>query len=72
MHLYLASGLSSAHPDARLGPDDDERLILSWLPWRDALAAAERGDIRDAKTIVGLFWLARLRAAEDQEARDPR
>jgi 8-oxo-dGTP pyrophosphatase MutT (NUDIX family) len=72
MHLFLASGLSSAHPDARLGPDDDERLILSWLPWRDALAAAERGDIRDAKTIVGLFWLARLRAAEDLEAGDPR
>ena len=31
------------------------------MPWRDAVAAAERGEIRDAKTIVGLLWLARLR-----------
>jgi ADP-ribose pyrophosphatase len=59
MHLYLATGLSVAE-DGRLGPDEDERLILSWLPWRHAVAAIERGDIRDAKSIVGLFWLARL------------
>jgi ADP-ribose pyrophosphatase len=61
MHLFLASDLSPAHED-RLGPDEDERLILSWLPWREAVAAAERGEIRDAKSIVGLFWLARLKA----------
>jgi ADP-ribose pyrophosphatase len=59
MHLFLATDLSPAHED-RLGPDEDERLILSWLPWREAVAAAERGEIRDAKSIVGLFWLARL------------
>jgi ADP-ribose pyrophosphatase len=64
MHLYVATDLSPAHADDRLDPDEDERLILSWLPWRDAVAAAERGEIRDAKSIVGLFWLARLRAAE--------
>jgi len=61
MHLYLATDLSPAHPEGRLGPDEDERLILEWLPWRTALAAAEEGTIRDAKSIVGLFWLARLR-----------
>jgi ADP-ribose pyrophosphatase len=60
MHLFLATDLSPAHED-RLGPDEDERLILSWLPWREAVAAAERGEIRDAKSIVGLFWLARLK-----------
>ena len=65
MHLYLATALAPAHPDQRLGPDEDERLILSWLPWQEAVAAAERGDIRDAKSIVGLFWLARLRGAGD-------
>jgi ADP-ribose pyrophosphatase len=59
LHLFLATDLSPAHED-RLGPDEDERLILSWLPWREAVAAAERGEIRDAKSIVGLFWLARL------------
>ncbi len=60
MHLYFATDLAPAHPDGRLGPDEDERLILEWLPWREAVAAAESGAIRDAKSIVGLFWLARL------------
>lgn len=60
MHLFLATDLSAADPDGRLGPDDDERLLLEWLPWRDAVAAAESGVIRDAKSIVGLFWLARI------------
>ncbi len=61
MHLYLATDLAPASPDGRLGPDEDERLILEWRPWREAVAAAENGAIRDAKSIVGLFWLARLR-----------
>jgi ADP-ribose pyrophosphatase len=60
MHLYLATDLRPAHPAERLGPDADERLLLEWRPWQDAVAAVERGEIRDAKSIVGLFWLARL------------
>ena len=42
-------------------PEADERLHLVRMPWRDALAAVERGEIADAKSIIGLFWLARLR-----------
>jgi ADP-ribose diphosphatase len=60
MHLYLATDLSPADPDGRLGPDEDERLILEWWPWRDAVGAVERGEIRDAKSVAGLFWLARV------------
>jgi 8-oxo-dGTP pyrophosphatase MutT (NUDIX family) len=60
MHLFLATDLSPAHPDGRLGPDADERLVLEWLPWRDAIAAVERGDICDGKSLVGLLWLERL------------
>jgi ADP-ribose pyrophosphatase len=60
MHLYLAEDLRPADDD-RLGPDADERLHLVRMPWRDAVAAAEDGRVRDAKSIVGLFWLARLR-----------
>jgi ADP-ribose pyrophosphatase len=60
MHLYLATDLAPADPDGRLGPDEDERLILEWRPWRDAVAAVERGEIRDAKSVAGLFWLARV------------
>lgn len=60
MHLYLATDLRSADGQ-RLGPDDDEHLLLERLPWPDALAAAERGEIADAKSLVALLWLARLR-----------
>lgn len=60
MHLYLAGDLQPADT-GRLGPDDDERLHLVRMPWRAAVTAAEDGAIRDAKSIVGLFWLARLR-----------
>jgi hypothetical protein len=64
MHLFLATDLSPAHPDGRRAPDEDERLILEWLPWQEALAAVDRGEIRDAKSIVGITWLARLMAAD--------
>jgi ADP-ribose pyrophosphatase len=59
MHLYLATDLRPADTD-RLGPDEDERLVLDRLPWHEALAAATDGRIVDAKSIVGLLWLARL------------
>ena len=62
MHLYLATDLWPAHGD-RLGPDEDERLELTRLPFARALAAVDRGEICDAKSIVGLFWVDRLRAA---------
>jgi ADP-ribose pyrophosphatase len=62
MHLYLATDLMAAGDD-RLIPEADERLHLVRLPWREAVAAAERGEIADAKSIIGLFWLARIRGA---------
>jgi ADP-ribose diphosphatase len=60
MHLYLATDLRPADGE-RLGPDEDEHLLLERMPWRDAVAAAERGELRDAKTILALLWLARIR-----------
>lgn len=62
MHLYLATDLTAADDDGRLGPDEDEHLELRAVPWQDAVRLAEEGEIRDAKSILGLFWLARLRA----------
>jgi ADP-ribose pyrophosphatase len=56
--LYLATDLSAAGPDRRT-PDEDESLELVRLPWREAVAAAERGDIRDAKSLIGITWLER-------------
>jgi ADP-ribose pyrophosphatase len=60
MHLYLATDLRPADGE-RLGPDEDEHLLLERMPWRDAVAAAERGELRDAKSILALLWLGRLR-----------
>ena len=58
MHLYLARDLRPI--DGYVGPEADERLQLESLPVDWALRLAEDGEIRDAKTLVGLFWLARL------------
>jgi hypothetical protein len=68
MHLYLATDLEPAHPDERLGPDEDEHLRLERRPFGDAVAAVERGEIADAKSIVGLLRVERLRAAGDGRA----
>jgi ADP-ribose pyrophosphatase len=58
MTLYLARDLSPITGYA--GPEPDERLELVRLPWREALSLAESGGIEDAKSLVGIFWLARL------------
>ncbi|MDQ3408227.1 MAG: NUDIX hydrolase [Chloroflexota bacterium] len=60
MHLYLATGLTPVEGYA--GPAEDERLDLVRIPWRRAVEMAEEGLIDDAKSLVGLFWLARLAA----------
>ena len=60
MHLYVATDLRPAD-DARLGPDEDERLELERVPLGDAIAAVERGEIADAKSILAILWLDRLR-----------
>jgi ADP-ribose pyrophosphatase len=54
MHTYLATDLT----DASAAADDDEELEASWHPLQSALAAIDDGSIRDAKTIVGVLWLA--------------
>lgn len=62
MHLYLARDLVPVVEDRR-GPEEDERLVVEALPWQEAVAAVERGEIADAKSIAGLLWLARLASA---------
>ena len=64
MHLYLATNLRAADAD-RIGPDEDERLELERIPVSEALSAIERGEIADAKSILALLWLGRLRRGAD-------
>ena len=53
--LFLATDLAPV--DAT--PPEDEALERSWLTLPDALAAIDDGRIRDAKSLVGILWLAR-------------
>jgi len=43
-------------------PDPTEDLKMRWVPFEETLAMIERGEIRDAMTIVPLLWLARERS----------
>jgi ADP-ribose pyrophosphatase len=57
MYLYLATGLTAGEP-AR----EDGEEIENWLvPLDEAIAMIFRGEIQDAKTIVGLLWADRRR-----------
>ena len=55
MYLYLATGLAEAIGEA----DADEPIERSWQPLSDALAAVDDGRVTDAKSILGIGWLAR-------------
>jgi ADP-ribose pyrophosphatase len=54
--LFLATNLSAVEVAP---PPEDEALERSWLTLADALAAIDDGRIRDAKSLVGILWLAR-------------
>jgi ADP-ribose pyrophosphatase len=62
MHLFLATGIEAAGDDA-LAADDDESIEVVRLPLAAAVAAVDRGEIADAKSIVGILWVARTRPA---------
>lgn len=55
MHLYLATDLEAGDAEA----DADELLEPSWMTLAEAVDAIDDGSIADAKTIVGILWLAR-------------
>jgi ADP-ribose pyrophosphatase len=62
MHLYLATELGGvADGDDRLAPDEDERLELSRVTIDEGLGLVDSGEISDAKSILGILWLDRLR-----------
>jgi 8-oxo-dGTP pyrophosphatase MutT (NUDIX family) len=57
--LFLATGL---HP-GRPSPEGTERLQTRWLAFDEAMAMIDRGEIRDAMSILALQHLALERAA---------
>ncbi|HWB71931.1 MAG TPA: NUDIX hydrolase [Egibacteraceae bacterium] len=59
--VYLASGLRAAEaPDGFTPQAEEADLEVVRLPLRDAAAMAARGEVSDAKTVIGLL-LARQR-----------
>ena len=52
IHLFLARDLEPA--DA--SPEDHEVLEVTWVPLRDAVDLAASGQLRDAKSLIGLLW----------------
>ncbi|ADB16256.1 NUDIX hydrolase [Pirellula staleyi DSM 6068] len=59
MHLFVATGLSAGATAREEGEEIDNEI----LPLDDALELAMQGQIEDAKSIAGLFWVDRLRQA---------
>jgi ADP-ribose pyrophosphatase len=56
MHVFLATGLT---PDPLPG-DADEFLSIERIPVKRAYQMAQNGEIQDAKSLVGLFFLSRV------------
>jgi ADP-ribose pyrophosphatase len=52
MHLFLATGLTPGPTDLQ-GGEDIQPLVLAW---HEAMEMARNGEIRDAKTLVGLLY----------------
>jgi ADP-ribose pyrophosphatase len=67
MHLWLAEGLIPGRPS----PDEDEWVSVVPMPLAEALEAVQCGEIHDAKTILGLLWLARFGGTTKQQAPRP-
>jgi ADP-ribose pyrophosphatase len=62
--LFLAVGCSPV-PHDRHGPEEEHMTILN-VPLGDAVAMVERGEITDAKSVVGLLFTERRLAAADR------
>ena len=54
IQLFLATDLS----DLPGASEPDEQIELAWLSLADALAAIASGEVVDAKSIAGIYWLA--------------
>jgi len=66
MHLFRASGLSLG--PAR--PEADEQIETCWVTLAEARALADRGEVKDAKTLLAVLLEERRRAG--REARTAR
>jgi ADP-ribose pyrophosphatase len=52
IHVFLARDLVAVGAS----PEEHEVFEARWVPLPDAAASAARGEIRDGKSLVGIFW----------------
>jgi ADP-ribose pyrophosphatase len=58
MHVFVAEGLTPGDPAREVGEDIDNLIV----PWIEALAMIDRGEIEDGKTVAALLvWDRRRR-----------
>jgi 8-oxo-dGTP pyrophosphatase MutT (NUDIX family) len=55
-YLFVARGLTQSEA----APDETEKLAVRRVPLDEAVAMAERGEIRDVMSVAGLMKLARM------------
>ncbi len=60
MAIFAAENLTLKEVDR----DEDEFLEIIEMPLEKALEMLRRGEITDAKTMVGLFWAEKLSRGE--------
>jgi ADP-ribose pyrophosphatase len=58
MYLFVAEGLTAGTTAREPGEDIDNLIV----PWDEAVAMAERGEIEDAKSLVGILLWERMRS----------
>lgn len=63
--IYLATGCHPV-PHDRHGPEE-EHMELLHVPFPDALGLVHRGEIRDAKSVIGLLMAARHLGVADRQ-----
>jgi 8-oxo-dGTP pyrophosphatase MutT (NUDIX family) len=60
VHLFLATGISAAVA----APEEHEVLEVHWKPLAEVVAMASSGELRDGKSVVGIFRAAARLAAK--------
>ncbi|HHY37883.1 MAG TPA: NUDIX domain-containing protein [Clostridia bacterium] len=52
--VYRAADLSKMQGE--VAKDEDERILVRWVPLKECLEAIRLGGIKDAKTLVAVLW----------------
>ncbi len=66
IHIYLAEGISQSERE----PDADENIQVSTISLHEAEQKIKAGEIRDAKTIIGILYVLSLQLKKNLQT-DP-